>query len=275
MPLEPRVLNSVVRISAVGELQGTGFIVGVPSEGTHGKIWPYLVTAHHVIRHQIEIAIEVPDPLTRGKLFDPVPLEGWTQPIPGVDLAIAPFPFDDVPRYQAFPISYFVPEGSVVPLGGTIYYLGMFAPLDTPMGRAGTLGALDVPITTRQGYSYHGDLVDCRSYGGFSGSPCISTMTYVVWNSRATNLPPGAVPSHVELGTTAVVGRFCGMFTAHYDDENDEGVVSRYGVGIMLPSDCILAALMTDEMKDERQVADKQLVQIPNAELDGEREQDG
>ncbi|MDE2104770.1 MAG: hypothetical protein KGL39_46465, partial [Patescibacteria group bacterium] len=104
MPLDPKVLNSVVRVSTAGDLQGTGFIVGVMSETIPGKIWPYLITAHHVIRSQVLIEIQVPDPLTMGALSAPVAVDDWTQPFKAVDLAVAPFPFDapEIPRYQAF-----------------------------------------------------------------------------------------------------------------------------------------------------------------------------
>lgn len=265
MPLDPKVLNSVVRISSAGDLRGTGSIIGVMSDLIPKRLWPYLITAHHVIRSQVLIEIEVPDPLTHGDLFEPVPVDNWEQPLPGVDLAIAPFPFDapGIPRYQAFPLEYFVPDGSVVPLGGPILYLGIFAPLDRPMARAGNLAALDVPMKTDE-YSYQADLVDCRSYGGFSGSPCLSTMSYVIWDSEAAEQPPSVVPQDrdgnpLRLGNTATIGRFCGMFTAHYHDENPEGAVSRYGVGVMLPSDYIRAALMTHEQA--RREADEALIE--------------
>ncbi|MDE2102262.1 MAG: hypothetical protein KGL39_33765, partial [Patescibacteria group bacterium] len=160
----------------------------------------------------------------------------------------------------------FVPTGHVPPLGGPVHYLGMFAPLDIPMGRTGSLAAIDVWIdkTDEYGnhYAYAADLVDCRSYDGFSGSPCIATLNYVVWDSEAGGIPPGMVPrgptgAPLRLGNTANLGRFCGMFTAHYDDENDDGAVSRYGVGVMLTSEYISAALTTGEMKEARRMADK------------------
>ncbi len=264
MPLDPRVLNSVVRITSAGDLLGTGFIVGVPSEAEPTRLWPYVVTAHHVIRNQVEVEIEVPDPLTRGELFEAVAVMDWRHPFPKIDLALAPFPFEapELPRYQAFPLSHFVEHGTVVPLGGPIFYLGVFAPLNVPMGRAATLGALDVPIE-KDDYSYTADLVDCRSYRGFSGSPCVSTMTYVMWDSEATGLPPGSVPPRADgspqrLGTTASIARFCGMFTAHYSDEASAGgVVSRYGVGVMLHSDYIRLAVTTPELIEERRKGDE------------------
>jgi hypothetical protein len=260
MSLDPRMLNSVVRISGAGDLLGTGSIIGVPSERFDGWRWPYIVTAHHVIANEVEITLDVPDPLARGELLPSIPVDGWRQPLPGIDLAIAPFPHELVPRFQAVPLDHFVPDGTVVPLGGTIYYLGIFAPLDVPMARGGSLGALDVPIT-KPDYTYNADLVDCRSYGGFSGSPCFSTLAYPLLDDTV-DFPPDVVPpnpdgSFPKLGRMSYIATFCGIFTAHYSDEGGaDGIVSRYGVGVMLPCDYVRDALMTDEAMKERREAD-------------------
>jgi hypothetical protein len=94
------------------------------------------------------------------------------------------------------------------------------------------------------------------------------------------------------------------MFTEHLDDENEDGAISRYGVGVMLSSLEIWRALMTDEMRQERRDWDEErkqadqvgpslrpaslsadendeyasferlarsLVQVPKTELDAER----
>ena len=262
MPLDPKMLNSVVRITSAGDLLGTGSIVAVASESIPGMRWPYLVTAHHVVKSQVLVEVDVLDPLSFGDWFDPIPVEDWRQPLPGIDLAIAPFPRARVPRYQAFALEHFVPEGLVVPLGGPIYYLGIFAPLNVPMGRPANLGALDVSIV-KDDYRYLADLVDCRSYRGFSGSPCVSTMPYAVLDGDSVELPPFTQPESDD-GTTPTLGRishvalFCGIFTAHYSDETAaEGVVSRYGVGVMLACDWVRAALMTGYAVEERRLADK------------------
>lgn len=42
------------------------------------------------------------------------------------------------------------------------------------------------------------------------------------------------------------------MFTSHRTDENEDGTVSRYGVGVVLRSEEIREALMTQELKQER-----------------------
>jgi hypothetical protein len=265
MPLDPRLLDSVVRISSAGDLLGTGSIVSVRSEATPEASWAYVVTAHHVIAHQVLLEIEVPDPLDHGKLFPPMPIDDWWQPLADVDLAIAPFPAELVPRSQATGLGQFIPEGSVVPLGGQVFYLGIFAPLEVPMARGATLGALDIPINV-DGYRYTGDLVDCRSYGGFSGSPCFSTLSYAVPGAAASPLPRELVPrrtdgSEIPLSPLGSVAAFCGIFTAHYSDKNpSDGIVSRYGVGVMLPCDYVRVALMGDDAKNQRREWDRDRV---------------
>jgi hypothetical protein len=261
MPLDPRLLNSVVRISSADALLGTGSLISVPSEGIEGAFWPYVVTAHHVVANQVLVEIGVPDPLGHG-LFKPVAVDDWRQPIPDVDLAIAPFPLELVPRFLSAGLPQFVPEGMVAPLGSEIFYLGIFAPREVPMARAATLGALRVPIESG-GYRYVADLVDCRSYGGFSGSPCLSVMQYANPDARVELTSEGGPPlradgTPIPLMSLGSMASFAGIFTAHYSDEASAGgVVSRYGVGVMLPCDYVREGLMTDEAKSERREWDK------------------
>jgi hypothetical protein len=175
--LHPVLLKNVVRITSAGDLLGSGSIVSVRSESGLGHDWPYLVTAHHVVRSQIVIEVDVPDPASDGELQRGISVDAdqWRQPIPDVDLAVAPFPHDEVDRWQAFSLEHqFIDDDAVVPLGGTVHYLGIFAPPDVPMARTASVGAYDVPIDkveNGQRYRYHADLLDCRSYKGFSGSP--------------------------------------------------------------------------------------------------------
>jgi hypothetical protein len=285
MPLDTRALNSVVRISSAGSFAGTGSIISVPSEANPRAGWSYVVTAHHVIAAagKILIEIEVPDPLAEGRrLFPPVECDDWRQPLPGVDLAISPLPTELVPRHQSASFREFIPEDTIVPLGGEIIYLGIFAPLGIPMARAAILGTQGVPIK-QPGYTYMGDLVDCRSYSGFSGSPCFSLMSF------ATDDPPRFAEverprrpdgSIIALNPISTLALFCGIFTAHFSDEKAaDGVVSRYGVGVMLPSQYIREALMTDDAKNERREWDttrearerRELPPLENVQADNEQ----
>lgn len=266
MTLNPLMLNSAVRISSHGDLLGTGSIISVASESIPGKRWPYLVTADHVVQgYDGMVELEVPDGRNNGKVFAPIPADPFVRPIPGVDIAVAPFPEHLVPRYQETRIEHFVPEGHVAPLGATIFYLGIFAGPDTPMARSGTLGTIDIPIEKQvrgRSYSYRADLVDCRSYDGFSGSPCFSVMYYAALN-MPVSVPDDFVPaladgSRPDLVQVAALALFCGVFVAHYDDPpSGRDVESKYGVGVMVPCDYVREALMSEDAKQDRREADE------------------
>jgi hypothetical protein len=239
LSLHPILLRNVVRITTAGDLLGSGSIVSVRSESGSGQQWPYLVTAHHVVRSQVLIEIDVPDPATDHlQTGISVDEDQWRQPLPDVDLAVAP-------------------------LGGTVHYLGIFASPDVPMARTATLGAYDVPIDKEENghrYRYHADLLDCRSYKGFSGSPCLGMLTYAVLDNPA-GMPPGVAPNpdgtRPQLVHTASYASFCGILTSHYSDEDSidaAGVVSRYGVGVMLPAHYIRHALCDETARSERRV---------------------
>jgi hypothetical protein len=57
------------------------------------------------------------------------------------------------------------------------------------------------------------------------------------------------------LGGMRNVSIICGMFTAHFTDDQPKGnqrIISQFGVGVMLPSSYIREGLMTDELREER-----------------------
>lgn len=273
MPLHPSLLNSVVRITSAGELRGSGSIVYVPSEAVRGKQWPYLVTADHVIRgHEGMIEIDVPDPEIIGDIAEGIRVGGWVRPVPEVDLAIAPFPVACVPRYQGFMLDHFMPRGSGIGLGGEILYVGIFAPENVPMARAGSIGAINVPVSPRDEfgnvrYRYDADLVDCRSYKGFSGSPCLSLLSCSAHDS-APGLSPALAPRHEDGSPMAVrnlvtVSAFCGILTRHYGDASApgaDGAASRFGVCAMLPSDYVRLGFMAPDVVAQRRKGDEDLV---------------
>jgi hypothetical protein len=272
MPLHPQVLKSVVTITSAGDFIGSGFIVYVPSATVPGKQWPYLVTADHVIRtHEGMIEVDVPDPEIIGDMAKGVPVDGWMQPVPDVDLAIAPFPVERAPRYQGFLLDHFMPRGSGIGLGGEILYMGIFAPENAPMARSGSIGAVNVPITTRDEfgnirYRYEADLVDCRSYKGFSGSPCLALLSYAALDT-SPRVPQATAPRHpdgslMDLRNLVTTSAFCGILTRHYGDDEApaaEGAVSRFGVCVMLHSDYVLLGFQAPAVLEQRRKWDEDL----------------
>jgi len=108
------------------------------------------------------------------------------------------------------------------------------------------------------------DIVDCRSYRGFSGSAVFGTLAYA--ELRPTPNPPAAAlaQGHDEpppLGRISHAASFAGVFTAHLSDEDDDRDIpaSRYGMGIMVPCDYVREALMTETLKDQRERAAREM----------------
>lgn len=264
MPMDPRLLYSAAHIVGTSS-QGTGFFVAVPSEREGGAAHRYLVTAHHVIDAQVTVQVSAANPFADGSVYPPLPVDGWVQPIDHLDLAVARFA-DQLPVY-ATPLTDFIPiiedgETRVLApaLGSQIFYIGLFVEAQKMLARSGTIAGIALPdLDLGDTYSYVAHLVDCRSYEGFSGSPCFLATSYAV--SSVTMEPPLIHRRPGELAQESIspllhISLPCGMFTAHYDEplaaRKPRREVSKYGIGIMLRSDEIKAALMTDDMRKER-----------------------
>jgi len=249
---------------------GTGFVIVVPSETFEGVLYAYALTAHHVIDLQTKVEVQAANPFTLGELYPPFELSDWRQPLEGVDLVVCPIDENlqeggDQTIHGMSLAREVLPPAVIPSLGTTIYYIGYLQPLDRMMVRSGTIGAQEVVRMKhcQPEYDYHCHLVDCRSYGGFSGSPCFFLQSLPVLAEREKGTIYGFSEKRfpkLPVGSTLNVSVLCGMFTEHLDDKygNDEGVVSRYGVGVMLPSLLIWRALMTDEAKEERREWDEE-----------------
>jgi hypothetical protein len=235
---------------------GSGFLIGVPSAELPGVRYGYVVTAHHVLDDQLNVEVRAPDPHTNGEFHAPVPVSDWRQPIPKLDLAIASFPASGITVSGLAIEDNVLPPNLLPPLGGTIFYVGLFDPLNRSMARSGTIGALEQEGLEFDGdYEYTAHLVDCRSYEGFSGSPCFSTAVFPIL--EPTEPPVPLQDPQGRYGTVMTVSLLCGVFTEHVDTRGHRDAVSRYGVGVMLPSDYIWRVFMSDEMKNERKEWDR------------------
>jgi len=262
MPLERRMLEGSVRINSFDKLEGTGFIVTVPSAAHPEWRWGYVVTAHHVAV-QMETTVVAFDPLNPGQLHDPVPVSDWRQPLPGVDLAIAPFSADGRPLSALKLEDHVVPTTSIPEpnLGAHVYYIGVFSYLERMIARSGTIAALDVPhVSHNTDHCKHSaHLLDCRSYNGFSGSPCFFEIAYATTREQDLPYPTAAADDSSGLTAMAYFQLLFGMFVAHFcDDVSAQGATSRYGVGVLVRSQEIHRALRTKEARAEQALWDSQ-----------------
>jgi hypothetical protein len=262
MALQQQMMNSVVRI--LGEYYagtelaergviGTGFILTVDSEQHPGQKHGYLVTCAHVLDRQIDVEIQTFDSET-GVVHSPQPLPKWWVPMPGVDVAVAPL---DEPQGDRNVIGvsserHLIPTKLIqgVRLGGKVYNIGILAPLDRVMVRSGTVGAVDqVGIKHAEGYNYPAHLIDCRSYWGFSGSPCWIEIPVPLLTPVPIYDPDGEPVT--TSGPTGQMGYWLymvGMLTEHLAESAKGGATSLYGVATVLRGQEIRAALMADEV---------------------------
>lgn len=252
------MLLASVRINSVEELRGTGFVVTVDSETLPDVRWGYVITAFHVVQSQIESNVVAYDPTRGGAAYPPVPISDWRRPLPEVDLALAPFSLEGRPIYAVRLEDHVVPTQMIEGpnLGAHVYYVGVFTIVDRMMARSGTLGALDVEGVSGHGAPVH--LLDCRSYAGFSGSPCFFEIAY--GTDRAQEAPYPGPDASIPFTSMAYFQLLCGILVQHFsDDASSQGLTSRYGVGVMVRSQEIHAALMTREAIAERREWDQEL----------------
>jgi hypothetical protein len=273
MPLDLQMLLTAVQINSGYGPIGTGFFVTVASDVPETPPYGYLVTAYHVIHKQTDLEAEIPNAFN-GEIYPPLPVNNWEQPLKGVDVAVAAIDHPDDRNYMGVPLDHIMPMGEAVypQLGGTVFYIGLFAPARRMMARSGTIGALeqlalskklDDPDLDLEYVDYPVHLVDCRSYNGFSGSPCFAEFTY----PGLVDMPlskgiPMADTVKVPLGRNVYCAMLCGMFIAHFSDEgaiSTRGdVVSKYGVGMMVRGHEIKEALMHEDVAKERRRLDKE-----------------
>jgi len=137
-----------------------------------------------------------------------------------------------------------------------------------PMVRSGTVGALGVPLEAKDGGEFSAHLIDCRSYGGFSGSP--------VWAQFAYPGPAfeGARPSWMEnwerrdeIGDLYHATLLWGMFIEHYEHGGSaKHLASNAGVGVVLSIKHVREVLMKPELLETRRATEREVVNVADAE---------
>jgi Trypsin-like peptidase domain len=275
MPLGFEHLQGSVRIIGIVDgrkkVIGTGFTVVLPGVDDPSFVHGYVVTAAHVLKGKSSIEVQAANP--HGGLNEAIELREWHSPLPQYDVAIGRWPSRSQQFWTVHPETF----ADLLPLlGQTIYYVGILTALGQPipMVRTGSLAAMDVEgLRLEHGYSFPAHLIDCRSYDGFSGSPCFlqtALMPIDPPNVTIDQIPEGMEKQAMlndgvsSASRPALFTYFVGMFTNHttnldaYDpDDLDENglpvnMVNRHGIGVMLPARFIVEALMSDEMANER-----------------------
>lgn len=275
---------------------GTGFLVTMPSDVHFSfQTFYYVVTAGHVARgarspHIRANTLMFPDP--DPETVDLAIPEWHFHPF--ADVAVAPVTAEGVWMTSILPHSFAdqhidrrkfnvseVDDRQHRPgLGDRIYFIGLLADVPSmaqnlPLVRSGNIGALyqkGVPVEhpdgTRSEYKHEVHLVDCRSFGGFSGSPCFVQYDYLARNRMGEiealvdkTLLLGLVSGHLDQWEEArVEGDILGSVRARANS----------GVGVVIPSEYIRETLELEELVEDRKRSDAEAeARAPTTRLDG------
>lgn len=288
MPIERRNLYTAgVLMGAGGRPVGTFFNLMVRSNES-GYAHPYMVTAAHVVMDQSEIEARIR--AVDGSVLR-WPASRWSFPDddPRLDIAVRPLDSPSVGpnAIAAIPIDQALERsapGKAPKLGTPVYFFGLLAATGAermgleavPVVRSGNVAQLDQPNVSWDGMTANRvHLIDVRSRGGFSGSPCFVQFTF-------PGPPADPLPTHWAteirggggdpdtLGVFHTLTTWWGMFVAHVDES---------GIGVVLPAQFILDFLESEtflEMQERQDEAARTTMESSGSvEIDGDTREAG
>jgi hypothetical protein len=241
------------------KLVGTAFFVAIESERHPGAAHLYVVTAAHVARPFGDSSF-VRVRRNEGGVDD-IRIEEWHFH-PTEDLAVANVEAD-VGEHDivVVPEEMFADAVEHQPvLGEEVYFMGLLGQVEAmgqagvPMVRTGALGAIDqpeVPMAEPDGTrrNVRGHLIDCRSFGGFSGSPCFMKLSRLTGTTERIGLRyPETYP--ILLGVLG--GHFDHRTTLRLPDEQTASVSASAGIGVVYPVEVLRETLALDELAEQR-----------------------
>jgi hypothetical protein len=243
------------------KLRGTGFLIGLRFEADHDQGFVYIVTAAHVVRLVTASFVK----LTRkdGTTVDHKVDEWIFHASEDIAVTRMPLPYEDYDfvavedkdivgttkrRWEPQP-------GADVYLVGLLGQVPSMGAQNIPMVRTGTIGALyQDGIPMRLGgdtlIRAHGHLIDCQSFGGFSGSPCF--VRYISDQQKTENF--GLT---YPVQSTLLIGMIGGHFDLKAsvtlpDQENKLDVPVAAGVAVIYPAETIRELLDEEPLAAER-----------------------
>jgi hypothetical protein len=264
-----------------GRAIGTSFFVMVPSKTDPGNGWLYAVTARHVVESGRDTWLRVH--WSDGHL-DELPVKAWTlHPSDDVAVTLMNRIGVDCGWMQIDDFLDVRPQDRRPRLGDRIYFVGLLAIAkamvdeNIPIVRSGTLGRMyqdGMVLRHGQGDSswitrHEMHLIDCRSYAGFSGSPCFVQFQPI--DHLAEPLRMDSTYRDILQPETLLLGLISGHMeelaeprgTGELANDQMIGTIRfpvNTGVALVTPVEKISECLMDDELVVERARMDADLV---------------
>ena len=247
--------------ATVREAIGTGFIVGLESQHIPGTTFYYVMTAAHCVRTEDRVWIRIPVSEEEVRDFR---VRTWVFH-PKEDIAATPFERPPGPWWRSIPTQPSMQSSGWVPqLGDRVYFFGLMSAVpemadrNIPLVRSGTVAALyqeRVPVKVAPDTTLHytAHLVDCRSYKGFSGSPCF--VQREEWRVGQGRDPSGRPVEALAHGPTTFP---FGMVIAHIEIPDEEGDKANSGVAVLVPIEKIEEVLDLSELREDREQSERE-----------------
>ena len=240
---------------------GTAIQVADHDPAYPDRAWGMLLTAHHVIAGvsdkgddgQVHIRFNT---VEGDSAWHSLPVDDWFQPDPGLDFAVALWtpPEEANADRRAWSIAHGgvatddVIRQEGIGIGDEVFLVGLFRnhpgrSRNEPIIRVGNIAALPAePIRTSVYGDMPGILIEARSIGGLSGAPVFVHMGFARWRGGEVVRAGIANPFF-----------FLGLIHGHWDrptleapgtDANATGEQIHTGIGIVVPADKIMSALV-------------------------------
>jgi len=261
-------------------IEGTAFLVRVSSVSLPHLSYNYAVTAAHVVDGDAESFVRVP---VEDRLID-LQVPEWISHRKH-DVAVAPIVLPPRHKCSSTHLSDFIDDNHWrladdyfgrpfdPELGELVYFISLLGKIEAmtesniPMVRSGTLGRLwqdhlpvqRTPADAEKHITAH--LIDCRSFAGFSGSPC-----YVQQSQAAFREASNGNLNLENFERTALLGLIGGHFDdwQKASDAQAEGNISdnikarvSTGVGYVIPAEFIRETLMHEDLVEARRKGDE------------------
>jgi hypothetical protein len=266
LPLSRDHVSSVGFVTTDDEPIGTCFVTVSADTEIPALYHGYVVTARHVL-YSKRTGLRYPNLHVRfreygGDRVQDLPAPDWVEhPVEDIDVAVAPISTtaDFVIGALSLDIQGFQMTDIEPVLGQPVFYVGLFGPADrmgaegVPMVRSGTLGAFAQMIhPDGSDAPFEAHLIDCRSYGGFSGSPVF--LQEWLPSDMGNMLPfrDGINVVH-RMGVSIYATWLLGVLIVHYTDQARPSEVSNVGVGIVVPIERVAEVLNDERFKAMRE----------------------
>lgn len=249
-------------------LRGTGFLAGFRFDADPRQGQVYIVTAAHVVRPLAASLVRLNKP--DGSVADHMIADWIFHPIEDIAVARLPPPYSDYEFYAveanrfvgAEEHRYPVEPGADVFVAGLLRLVPSMGERNIPMVRTGSIGALDqeqIPMRLPDNtlINVRGHLIDCQSFGGFSGSPCFVRYLSGQGETESMGLT-------YPIQSTLLLGMIGGHFDLRSsvslpDQEGKLSVPVAAGVAVVYPAEKIRETLDTEELVAERSEIEEQL----------------